>query len=802
MKRTLHLEIILVIVITFFAASLSFAQQIRDLIQPINFSDQNEKQILVSDLFYSYDYDGISFPENDVVEVNYDSLNQVVTFSAPSGFNGMGVIPFNFKDVTYHIPFFKEKKDTYVFTFDPEGEPKNVNLFGQFNSWNRESLPMKDDDGDGVYEITIPLDPGRYEYKFYVDGLELIDPSNPVKVPNGLGDFNSVLVIDENPEDKLYLHIVKKETTPLVQYINFFLEGGEEEISLDYSNFVVLLNNKLLEEKWLEFDGKMLSVTLNKKRLEGKKTLRIAGMMDDKFSNIQTIEFYDGEPKGINDNFHWNDAIIYSIMIDRFNDGNLDNSVPVEHPELSVKANYQGGDLQGIINKIEDGYFDSLGINTLWISPVVDNTPNAFKEYPPPHRFYTGYHGYWPVSATRVEERFGDMELLKKLVNIAHQNGIKVLLDYVANHVHEEHPLWTEQRDWFGKLELPDGKLNLRLWDEQRLTTWFEPYMPSFDYEGSSEALEYMTDNAVWWLKETGADGFRHDAVKHVPNKFWRTLTRKIKKNIEVLEDRHIYQIGETFGGFDLISSYVNNGQLSAQFNFNLYDVALPVFLNPETSFKMLDHQMLKTFKVYGYNHVMGNLIDSHDKIRYMAYADGDLEINDGEAKEIAWTNPPVVDDHASYDELSLHLAYILSIPGVPVIYYGDEFGMTGAADPDNRRMMRFDHMLTDEEQKTFEEVKKIINIREKHPAFRYGDFYTVRADSNIYAYIRSDVNERILVILNKSNEEKGITLDLPKIYRCDEMTDLINPENFKAREDKLFVTVRPYGYRYLKINY
>ncbi len=173
---------------------------------------------------------------------------------------------------------------------------------------------------------------------------------------------------------------------------------------------------------------------------------------------------------------------------------------------------------------------------------------------------------------------------------------------------------------------------------------------------------------------------------------FGDLLTKKIKERIEIPDETKVYQIGETFGGYDLISSYVSNGQLKSQFNFNLYDTAIPVFLQKESSFELLDLQMQKTFQVYGVNHLMGNLVSSHDKIRYMAYADGDLEINDGRASEIAWKNPPKVDHPSSYDKLKLHLAYILTIPGVPVIYYGDEIGMTGASDPDNRRMMRFDN--------------------------------------------------------------------------------------------------------------
>jgi len=90
--------------------------------------------------------------------------------------------------------------------------------------------------------------------------------------------------------------------------------------------------------------------------------------------------------------------------------------------------------------------------------------------------------------------------------------------------------------------------------------------LPLFNYLDSKDARKTMTDNAVWWLKETNADGFRHDAVKHIPNSFWRLLTQKIRKEIEIPQHKTIYQIGETFGSYQLVSSYVNNGQLAAQF--------------------------------------------------------------------------------------------------------------------------------------------------------------------------------------------------------------------------------------------
>ena len=477
-------------------------------------------------------------------------------------------------------------------------------------------------------------------------------------------------------------------------------------------------------------------------------------------------------------------------MIDRFNDGDESNNDPVIHDSLSPKANYMGGDLEGVLEKLNDGYFESLGINVIWISPVYDNPNEAFKEYPAPHRYYSGYHGYWPISSYSVDEHFGTLEDVKEIVKTAHSKGIKILLDFVSNHTHIQHPYFINNRDWYGQLELPDGRLNLRFWDEFRLTTWFEPYLASFDFLGSEEALEELTDVAVWWLNETGADGYRHDAVKHVPNKFWRRLNEKIQAEVAKGRELDVYQIGETFGSYELISSYVNNGQLHAQFNFNLYDVALPTFIRKESSFNALDKEMQTTFSVYGVNNLMGNVMDSHDKNRFMAFADGDLDASEWSAIEQGWNDPPYVDDPENYKKLILYMAYMNSIPGIPVVYYGSEFGMSGASDPDNRRMMRFDDALSDDEKNTMEAVKSILNIRKGHSSLRKGDFYTIKADKDIYSYLRTDFNERVLVLLNKGSEGKEISLSLPDQLNLRSAESLKNGEVLTLNDTTLKVKI------------
>ncbi len=794
-----YFKIIFPSVLFLISACSSNKDEIIDIIKPINLIAGKPDSILIGDMFYSDNYD-IDFFENKNVRVVYNNETGMIYFFPDENFSGITLVDFDFNGTTYSIPVRSRIQERYKFSFKPGKEYKVLNLFGSFNGWDRGNLPMKDDNNDGIFEAEITLEPGRYQYKFFGDGEEIIDPENKEKVPNGMGDFNSVFTVEEETKSRVFLHIIKYEKTADKSEFNFYYENDLYENPLQKENVIALVDNKKAKDGEVEVSGRSIKLMLNNNELKSKQLLRIAVTVNGTASNIQSVFFADGEPAEQNGKFLWNDAVIYSLIIDRFSDGDRSINNPIAHDSLSEKANYMGGDFQGIINKLNEGYFDSLGINTIWLSPVYDNPNEAFKEAPEPHRWFSGYHGYWPINSTSTEEKFGSIEKLKELVATAQKHGIKILLDIVANHVHQNHPFFKEKPEWFGNINLPDGRLNLRLWDEYRLTTWFEPYLPKFNYVGSKDAIDFMTSNTVWWMKETGADGFRQDAVKHMPNEFWRALTKRIKNEIEIPDNKKVYQIGETFGSYDLISSYVNNGQLSAQFNFNVYDVALPTFLESKMSFSALDAEIKKSFLVYGENNLMGNIMDSHDKNRFMAFADGDLDVTQWSAVEEGWNNPPRVDNPANYEKAKLYYSYMNTIPGLPVIYYGSEFGMTGASDPDNRRMMRFGEELNQFEKRMLGDVRKIINLRKNHPALRYGDFLTLQADENVYSYIRSGVNERILIILNKSEKSVPLQLNIPVMYGIKSAGNLLTDEKIELVDGSVNLILQPMSYSFFKL--
>lgn len=780
-------------------SSATFAQGLKDLINVIPLRSGEADTLLASDVFYAKNYD-IKFTPNTDIDVNYDNSTKNIVLKPRTGTEGLVLVEFSHDGKKYQLPVNVNVLQTQKFTYKASGDEKGIYLFGSFNGWNRNNLPMSDNDGDKVYETEIQVEPGRYEYKYFIDGQEIVDPANPDKVSNGMGSFNNIVTVPQRFTKKAYLHVMSFDSKGGKLNFRFLYEKEGQSEKLQPSQLTALLNNEKIDASALTINDNYVTVSLDKKFFSGDDVIRVAVKQGGQTTNVQTVMLQDGKPLGTTaaqKNSSWHDAVIYSVMIDRFANGDKKNDNPLKHPELSDKANYNGGDLKGLLDKINEGYFDRLGVNTLWLSPVYDNTNTVYQEYPAPHRYFTGYHGYWPTDNYNVEEHFGSLDLLKKVVETAHKHNIKILLDFVANHVHVEHPLYKEHPDWFGSFILPDGRKNLRLWDEYRLTTWFETYLPKFDYQNSEAALKYTTDNAVWWLKEIKVDGFRQDAVKHIPYVLWRTLTRKVKEEVEIPMNKKVYQVGETFGSYDLISSYVNSGQLSAQFNFNLYDTAIPVFSDSTASFSGLDNQMKQTFSVYGVNHLMANLMDSHDKVRFIAYADGDIV---GDPGELAWNNPPKVDDPMSYKKTELYLAYMATIPGLPTVYYGDEIGLTGASDPDNRRMMKFGSQLDSNEKSMLENTGKIFNLRKNNSALRYGDFQTLNADKYTYAYLRSDVNQRVLVVLNKASRPMDVTVKLPSAYRIKNAKELPAGKTFSVENDGLKVSLPAYGWQVLSL--
>lgn len=447
--------------------------------------------------------------------------------------------------------------------------------------------------------------------------------------------------------------------------------------------------------------------------------------------------------------------VLYSLMIDRFENGDPANDAPLRRPDVLPQVDYQGGDLRGITDRIEAGFFDSLGITTLWISPVTQNPRDAWGLNKEPFTRFSGYHGYWPIYTTRVDDRFGTPDDLHALLAAAHAHGMNVILDYVANHLHIHSPVLQAHPDWVTPLYLPDGRKNLELWDEERLTTWFDEHIPTLDLE-RPEVCGPMTDSALYWVAEYDLDGFRHDACKHIPENYWRMLTRKMKRRFP---DRDLWQIGETYGSPELIGSYVRSGMIDAQFDFNVYHTALDV-LTRGRSVRDLARTVDESLAAYGAHHTMGNITGNHDKARLISLAGGALS-PDEDHKAAGWTRTVGVGDSIGYRKLALIQALNCTLPGVPCIYQGDEYGEPGANDPDNRRMMRFDG-YSPREQAQRGLTRALVGLRRTSMPLLYGDMTTLALTDEVWVFARVYMGEIAVVALNTGGRPQQAECILP----------------------------------------
>lgn len=638
------------------------------------------------------------------------------------------------------IILLRSKKEAVELTYS--GEAESVQVAGEFTSWS-----VKDQDfektGD-AWTKTIYLDPGLYQYQIVVDGTWILDPANPDSVDNNVGGYNSLLNVGNLDEAGAPLILTRSSDNENIRF-NFKNEPTE---------IFALWENHRLPDNMVGLQGSELTVGLPTLAQQApNSTLRVWAYNEKGISNDIYVPLQNGKPIQNHDEVkrtEWHSAQMYFMMVDRFINGDTLNDAPVDDPEIHYKANYQGGDLTGIHQTLDNGYFEELSMNTVWVSPITQNPEIGYIEFPAPHRKFSGYHGYWPILNTVVDHRLGTSDELKSLIDGVHANDMNIILDFVSNHVHEDHPIVKDHPEWKTQLDLPDGRKNIRIWEDQRLTTWFDTFLPSLDHS-IPEVTEMLSDTALFWVTDYDFDGFRHDAAKHIPQDFWRILTRKIKQRVVVENDRPILQMGETFGSRELIGSYIGSGMMDGKFDFNLYFDARNVFALDSEDFDRLGTSLRSTLSYYGHHHLMGNITGNHDLPRFVTYAGEALEFGEDE-KEAGWNRDIKVENPIGYKKLGQLIAFMWTIPGIPVLYYGDEFGMPGAGDPDNRRLMRFD--LSEEESETLETTKAITRLRKEHLALQFGDIYDICADGKMMHYHRKYFDDEVIVVFNKDSSQ------------------------------------------------
>ena len=714
------------------------------------------------------DSDGVQIPDKDVIPDLFDS----------------GDYRDAHQSGTYPL---RQCKVTLKFSA-PQGTT-TVNIPGEWNKWDKTAAPMQKD-ANGMFTRTFTgndeIPPGEWAYKFLENGTNwVLDPLNPLgKWVNGIE--NSKLIMPDCDKPVIALDNVQTDAKNLHIHINFSVFRGLNEQKID--KITVKQADDPVD---FTIDSKGKGVVDFDASDKGKYLFMITAESDSKRAQLFV-------PVWVQDNaFSWKDAIIYFPMTDRFMDGDTSNDSPADCLDPGNKANWLGGDFAGLKQKLDAGYFNDLGINTLWLGPVWNNPDGCYAGAV--GHTYTAYHGYFPMDYSSIEEHYGTMTELKELISDAHTHGIRVIADLPANHVFQDSKIFSAHRDWFhnGKVgETPLICSDDDNWNTHPVECWFQPYLPDFDYT-NNDAVDFVTDTAVDFVQKTGIDGFRIDAVKHMVPNFVKTLRYKIRHEVETSE-LAFYMVGETFVGEwghgtgkaeELIKSYVSKDRLDGQFDFPLYWAIIKTFARDEQTFGDLADELTGEQGYYGQDAIMSNFVGNHDVPRFISHAAGVIADQWGNgSKQQGWNTPPSLPtEKEAYQRLSCAFAFVMCIPGVPMVYYGDEIAMPGAGDPDNRRMMQFDG-LTDRQKAVKSALSLEAAFRKVHPATRIGTPVVLDKGDDFLGLGMKGTNESVVCVFNR-NSTRDISLslqDLPGLKDVAKITDRLSGKQYKVNNGKL----------------
>lgn len=412
----------------------------------------------------------------------------------------------------------------------------------------------------------------------------------------------------------------------------------------------------------------------------------------------------------------WDDALVYQIMIDRFRG---DEGAYLSAPSSPAAGGQRlGGTLSGVKAALADGSLDALGVSALWLSPVYQN-PTA----PQTDRFgnvVTSYHGYWPIDDAAIEPRFGGETALREVIASAHAKGIRVLLDVVPNHVFDTHPIYTERRadGWFH--QSPDCVCGSSVcpWSTNIEDCWFTPYLPDFRFENPAVSQRAASEVARWMVA-WDLDGVRIDAVPMMK----RSVTRRIARDVRrAVGDRNeALLLGEVFTGpgpegIEAIRPFLGPDALDSAFDFPGMWALRTAFRGGGNGGSLAEIESLlatEDARYAGSGTLSARIIGNHDVSRFVSDAAGNGS-ND------PWKNPPAQPVAAApYDSHRLGLAFLLTMPGMPVLYYGDEMALAGAGDPDCRRPLPPANALSDEQTKTLALARRLGTLRACSAALR-----------------------------------------------------------------------------------
>jgi cyclomaltodextrinase / maltogenic alpha-amylase / neopullulanase len=452
------------------------------------------------------------------------------------------------------------------------------------------------------------------------------------------------------------------------------------------------------------------------------------------------------------------DTVWYQIFPERFGNGN-----PANDPEGTLEwgsteptpTNFFGGDIEGVINHID--YLKELGITGIYFTPI-------FKAH--------SNHKYDTIDYLEIDPQFGDNETFKRLVEVCHENGIKIMLDAVFNHSGFYFPQFQDVlehgdksrfKDWFHTREFPLITEPMPNYD----TFAFTPFMPKLNTE-NHEVKEYLLEVGRYWVREFDIDGWRLDVANEVDHAFWREFRQEVKK---IKPD--LYILGEIWHDS---MPWLRGDQFDAVMNYPFTTNILNLFAKKAISNKEFIENMVTVLHMYpkNVNEVAFNLVGSHDTPRILTECDEDIR------------------------KVKLIYAIMLTFIGTPCIYYGDEIGITGVQDPGCRKCMEWDE--SKQNRDIFDHIKKLIQLRYDHPLLaNEGEITFIPSDyhETCIAYTKSNGTNSFFVIVN--TEDKEVNYPLPFNLKGKKIRNVWTNEEYAAESNELTVNLSGFGFSILE---
>jgi glycosidase len=489
--------------------------------------------------------------------------------------------------------------------------------------------------------------------------------------------------------------------------------------------------------------------------------------------------------------FNWSNASLYQVVTDRF------AGFEEPAPDIWTIGSYRGGTWAGIEDKIRSGYFTSLGINALWISPINDNPTGFWVGVEGGEPKYEGYHGYWRISNKRINPAFGTPDSLQSLIDTAHDRGIRMILDVVLNHRHRD---FNESTG--GMLRSNSACIcgqSICPWWSDIERCWFTSYLPDVDYGNPlsvTRELSELTD----LLKRFDFDGVRVDAVPMMPQFVIRHLKSQMVDSFEGLDSEFLL-LGETYtgpSGYDSIRYYLGQHGLDGQFDFPLMWILRSVFAQSIGSTRdLIDAWRTSERAWQGSDSAMANMVGNHDTPRFASVAAQQQVSN-------PWGEPPEqVTEHHAVQRMLMAQSFLLALPGIWTLYYGDEINLAGAQDPDNRRAYPWTQTLHPT-QRTIQSKLQVLGRSRRclsDGLLSEVDFESA-SDSGI-TLVRRDLqthHPRLIVMIDRDTTAAPASLfqDRPRIQPSERWVDLLTGELFSSTLAGLAVDMNTTGVRWL----